>query len=186
MKVHRHSVIAAVMSLIALLSPEEVRCENAARPPRNITCGDKALYHLLRLEGRPVTLQGILSAMPGEGTRYSMRDLRDGGFRLGIKLHGVRIISRHQLSRRPAIVFFDRKPHGHFVVMRTVGHTDTLVQIIDGEQADEIVDYASLVQNPEWTGVALIPDSPPFWRWGAVGLAGSLFIGSWILRRAQK
>ena len=62
---------------------------------------------------------------------------------------------------RPAIAFLERDGHGHYAVVRPVGHSGKLVQIIDAAEGDPIVmDATDLYALRQWTGLALVPRRP--------------------------
>jgi ABC-type bacteriocin/lantibiotic exporter with double-glycine peptidase domain len=121
-------------------------------------CGTLALYRLLRLLDNPVPLamvQAALPDMPRSG--FSMRQLRDAAGTLGVSLRGVRLLSDAHPPRTPFLCFLDTSPHGHFAVARPVGHTGTLIQVIDGLEDPLVLDAADFFRKPEWTGLALVP-----------------------------
>lgn len=137
---------------------------SAAEPTAD--CGTKALYFLLRLEGRPAeperilaTLDEVAGAATGKSpiSGRSMKELRDAAGRLGVPLDGVRWPRGAVRPDRPVIAFLDRRPHGHFIAVRPVGHTSKLVQVLDGEAEPEVVDAARLTAAREWTGLILEP-----------------------------
>lgn len=86
-----------------------------------------------------------------------MKDLRDAARACGLKLIGVHLEKNSDAIDRSMLVFSRRGTHGHFVVIRPVGHTGKLVQVIDSARGSELVDKADLVTSPDWTGLALIP-----------------------------
>lgn len=126
----------------------------AATPP----CGPAALYALVRLEGLRVDLPTVLArfASPADGG-HSLAEIRDAARGLGLHLEGVHLMPEGWPSDRPALVFLKRGEHGHFVVVRRVGHTGKLVQVIDGPRSVEVVDRDLLTSDSSWTGLALVP-----------------------------
>lgn len=124
----------------------------------DIPCGVSALFSLCRLEGNAVILTSVSKALPDHGIAgHSLAELKQAADALGLPLNGVRIESTDWPLDRPALVHLDRKPHGHFVVIRPVGHSGRLVQIIDGVDEPEVVEVVRLFTSPEWTGAALVP-----------------------------
>ena len=124
-------------------------------------CGVNSLFILFRLEGRPVTLDQLMSSMPlrrPEG--YSMAELSAAGNSFGLGLEGVRFAKGDKALNRPAIAFFQDKKGGHFVVLRPVGATGTMVQVIDPPHAPQIMDYDRILSAKPWTGRILIPREP--------------------------
>lgn len=160
--------------------------------PANYDCGTLALYTLLRLEGRATRLVDVGTSLhPRPAPGSSMRELRDAAASLGVRLTGIRLPPDGRLDR-PAIVFTRRGGHGHFFVLRPVGHTGELVQVLDALQDPDVTDMPNLVNSPGWTGLALIP-SRPRWPvrlgWSLLGIAiicslGLLFAARRSRRRA--
>ena len=74
-------------------------------------------------------------------------------------MSGVLLKKREDAIDRPMLVFLRRKGHGHYVVVRPVGHTGKLVQVIDNFGPPEVVDKATLLASPVWTGIALLRES---------------------------
>jgi len=132
-----------------------------AEPSQNADpsdCGTVALYHLLRLEGHPVEfnqLQAVLGASGPEG--HSFRELCRAGRRFGLALDAVVLPKRRSSVGGPTLVFLKNGPEGHFVVVRPVGHTGLLVQVLDGEETPVVIDTERLFGSPLWTGLALVP-----------------------------
>ena len=90
---------------------------------------------------------------------------------------------------RPAIVFLDKGGHGHFVVVRPVGHTGRMVQVIDGGHSVEVVDRSAMTSRAEWTGLALVPSRGPAARRSRIvaGVASILVLGcSWFLLKLAR
>lgn len=121
-------------------------------------CGTLALHILLQLEGRSAELrriEGVLPACSSDG--YSMKELREAAASCGLSLSGIELSGRERLLDRAALAFMNYDTHGHYVVIRPVGHTKQLVQIIDPSGAPEVVDMARLQSSRGWTGLALVP-----------------------------
>lgn len=89
-----------------------------------LDCGTIALHTLLTLEGREIpvdTLRARLPALSAKG--YSMAELRDVAQACGLTLTGVKLPTGDHAPDRPALVFLRRDDHGHFLVIRPVGHS---------------------------------------------------------------
>ncbi len=86
-----------------------------------------------------------------------MADLRDAARAHGLVLTGVTLRRDGAAPDRPALVFMKREGHGHFLIIRPVGHSGRLVQIIDTIGDPSITDAAELYATPQWTGIALVP-----------------------------
>ena len=145
-------------------------------------CGRQSLYILSRLEGRPVPRDATSTLLKFGEESISMADLRAEAATLGLSLVGVKLPSGPVAPDRPAIVFMDRRPHGHFLVIRPVGTTGRLVQVLDPNREPEVVDARSLYASSEWTGLALVPERRS-WRARIAIAAGVLaaLLGSVVL-----
>ena len=122
-----------------------------------------ALFILLRLEGRHVDLDRMESALPPRHPRgYSMADLAAASRSLGGRMEGVRFsCGREDMPlTRPAIAFVNGARGGHFAVLRPVGATGTMVQVIDPPGAPRITDYDRILSSKAWTGRVLVPRDP--------------------------
>jgi len=150
-----HQAILGVVGLLGLavsLRAGQERGEEAARD-----CGVNALFVLFRLERHPVSLDRIISALPPRHQDgYSMRELATAAACLGLELEGVRFGKGDKTLDRPAIAFFKSAKGGHFAVLRPVGTTGTMVQVIDPPRVSRIVDYTQVLSAKSWTGRILI------------------------------
>jgi len=100
--------------------------------PNPYDCGFIGLSTLLQLEGCEADFAQLEAQLPPpKATGYSMKELRDAGRALGLPLIGVRLKNGPRSLDRPAIVHLDQGTHGHFVVLRPLGHTGSLVQLLD-------------------------------------------------------
>jgi ABC-type bacteriocin/lantibiotic exporter with double-glycine peptidase domain len=132
---------------------------SAAQPAATTTldCGANVLFVLLHLEGRPVTLDQLERALPPRRTKgYSMAELAAASATLGLRLDGARFDKGDQVLTRPAIAFFKSAKGGHFAVLRPVGTTGTMVQVIDPPRVSRICDYTQVLSAKSWTGRILI------------------------------
>ncbi len=147
------------IGLVAIAASARAAGPDETRP---LDCGFNALFILLELEGRPGTLERLEAALPRwnpEG--YSMAELAAAGHSLGLDLEGVRFVKGDRGLTRPAIAYLRDARGGHFAVLRPVGATGTMVQMIDPPAAPHILDYDGLLAARSWTGRILIP-SPPW------------------------
>lgn len=129
-----------------------------------VDCGTMALGTLLLLEGHPIDPKALLSCVgpsPSEGP--SMERLRDAARACGLSLRAVRLNKEERAIDRPMLVFLKRQEHGHFQVVRPVGHTGRLAQVIDPNSTLDVVEKLTMLTAPEWTGIALVPDRRPGW-----------------------
>lgn len=182
----RRSVLALVVSAgVHLGSPGRAAAEEETQPSHD--CGTVALFVLLRLEGRPVTFEGVADRLPPATPRgYSMAELRDAARGLGARLSGVKLHTEAgRAPERPAIAYLRRGDVGHFVAIRPVGHTGTLVQVLDEGHDPEVLDAAALYASREWTGLALVPSRAPWLAWAIAG-AGLAAVGLGIGRAFRR
>ncbi len=170
--------VLVCLSAIAMVSPCRVLGQSAhPEEPEKDTfdCGTLALYHLFRIEGRPVELAAIglhLPAMPPAG--YSMLELRDAAKACGLRLSGVRLKDPARDLDGPVIAFLKR---GHYVVVRPVGHTGKLVQVFNGIERTRVMDKGSLFSSSEWTGLVLSPRRSGWREWVIVLLSSLSGLG---------
>jgi Peptidase C39 family len=141
-------------------------------------CGTLALYTLLQLEHVPIELSDIEAQLPPPSpSGYSMEELREGGRRCGLTLIGARMFESHRQPDRPLLAFLERGPHHHFTVVRPVGHTGSLVQVLDLDREPEILDAAKLYASSDWTGLVLIPDRSHGLLRNSLAIAAVLSLG---------
>lgn len=120
-------------------------------------CGVVALCTLLRLEGIPARLEDVSARLPkASSAGYSMAELRDAAQKYGVHLVGVKLSPELGRLDRPALVHRDQGEHGHFCVIRPVGHSGTMLQLIDSIGPAQIVNADSLSKSSTWTGMALV------------------------------
>jgi hypothetical protein len=149
--------LAICCAVALLVSPEDL-CGAAPHDATKLDCGVHALYLLLRVEGHAVDLRRLESALPPRHPDgYSMAELAAGARSLGVTLEGIRFGKRNAPLSRPAIVFLTGPRGGHFAVLRPVGTTGTMVQVIDPPSAPWIADYDQLLSSKAWTGRILVP-----------------------------
>jgi len=181
-------MVGASLMLIALTLPGEPLADDGSRIAEPKDCGSLALYQLLRLEGRPIDLDRVAAALPVPGSEgLSFLDLRDAAGRLGLTLDAVALTKQRSAIRTPALLFIKGDRHGHFLVVRPVGHTGNLVQIIDGERTPIVVDAARLFASTGWTGLALIPHRHNYFLMMVLGISLVCFVAIalrvWARRR---
>jgi hypothetical protein len=152
-------------------------------------CGTIALYQFLQLEGAKVSLDEIEKHLPTPPPNgFSLMELRDVSRRFGMELIGVQLQVTDKAPRRSALLLLNEGRHGHYVVIRPVGHTGRLVQLLDFDKPPVVMDAARLYKAKAWTGIALIRSSHS-WIEGLVYVVpllslvgGAVYI---FLRRAQ-
>ena len=122
-------------------------------------CGAVGLCSLLNLEGVPITLEGLEPYLPPRSDRgYSMVQLRDAARSVGIHLVGVRLPKKAPRLDRPALVHLTNQGgHGHYCVIRPVGHTGKLLQILDSDAPPRVVEAPHFFESAAWSGLALVP-----------------------------
>lgn len=120
-------------------------------------CGTLSLYILLRLEGKTTDLGQITSRLPHmPASGYSMKELRDAAHNLGLDLTGVKLKNSGRLDDGPSILSLNKEGHGHYVVIRPVGHTGNMIQMFDSARYPTLLDVDSFRNSQEWTGLVLI------------------------------
>ncbi len=150
-------------------------------------CGTVSLRHLLNLEGRPAALNQLTAVLGIPGADgFSFRELREAARRFGLMLDAVVLPKQRSAIKRPAILFIKREREGHFLVVRPVGHTGHLVQVLDGERLPFVIDADQLFASPSWTGLALIPHRRNYLFLTAVSLSSSCFVAFAVLRRIRR
>ena len=172
------------------MASEAIAADNAAEKGRPPDCGVNALFLLLNLEGRPITIDRLERALPARNPQgYSMAELSAASQAMGLPLDGVKFDKGDEPLDRPAIAFFKDAKAGHFALLRPVGATGTMVQLIDPPHAPQILDYSRLFQSKTWTGRVLIRREPWFVRYArplivaAVALSATLFLAAFRWRR---
>jgi ABC-type bacteriocin/lantibiotic exporter with double-glycine peptidase domain len=158
----RFTIWAALCWIAFLNAP--VGLTGVTDPPSDIAkydCGTIALHTLLALDGRATPIDTLRTRLPAPSSRgHSMAELRDAARSFGLTLTGVKLSRSGRAPDRPALVFLKRDDHGHFLVVRPVGHSGKLIQIIDSTGDPIVRDAVDLYASPQWTGLALVPARP--------------------------
>lgn len=142
--------------LLAALLVTQTR-ETTFNDPEPRDCGVRALFLLHRLEGQPTRLDDLRQALPNPTPDgLSMLRLKEASYAHGLALDGVRI-RRADDIRGPLLVFLKSGSHGHFVVVRPVGHSGRLIQVIDPSDDVDVFEADKVLRSPAWTGLALRP-----------------------------
>jgi hypothetical protein len=180
-------ILAWTAALVAARSLP-ARAESAIATAPVYDCGPNAVYLLLHVAGRPVTLDAVRAALPPRHPDgYSMTELAGLSRALGLPLEGVRFQKRDVPLDRPAIAFFDDGRAGHFAVLRPVGTTGTMVQVIDPPRVPRVVDYDRLFADTPWAGRLLVPrDAWPARLAPAILAAGAPAALAVALRRRRR
>lgn len=162
----RLALVRACLGLVVIVALGQAAVSLAAgsETVMKLDCGVNALFLLLRLEGRPIPLDRLESVLPPHSADgYSMAELSAAARSLGLSLDGVKFAKGDKPLDRPAIAFFQDARGGHFAVLRPVGTTGTMVQVIDPPRVPMIIDYDRILSLKGWTGRILLP-SPPWYR----------------------
>jgi hypothetical protein len=158
--------LPAVLAALAWIAVVQVGAGTAGETtPANqlntFDCGTIALHNLLSLEGRATHIEKLGALLPVIGAKgHSMAELRDAARACGLVLIGVRLRKRNHAPDRPALVYLQREDHGHFLVVRPVGHSGRLIQVIDLIGDPVVMDATDLYASNQWTGLALVPVRP--------------------------
>ncbi len=187
MRICRRSlfVIVPLMMVAGLSSGIRAGNEERSRPP--FDCGVLAIHTLSKLMGRPIELDLLRRHLPPTPPGgYSMKELRDAAGTCGLGLVGVRLTKDERSIDRPMVLYLDRGEHGHFLVVRPIGHTGKLVQMIDSVSPPVVLDKTALLNTREWTDLALIPDGGD-WSGRSIfrnsAVLALLFCSAWLLAR---
>lgn len=161
--------LTLILSVVATTSDDASLGGKPAEEGTGADCGISALYNLSRLAGRPLEWDAIRSGLPRDRVgHFSMKELSDAALRAGLRLQGVLLDRKEERAiDRPMLVFLNRGQHGHFLVVRPIGHTGKLVQVIDSIEPPAVMDRSQLLAAPSWTGLALIPEKS---EWGILAL----------------
>jgi hypothetical protein len=118
-----------------------------------------------------------------------MAELAAASRSLGMELDGVEFVKGDKSPDRPAIAFLSDARGGHFAVLRPVGATGTMVQVIDPPHVPWITDCDRLLAARGWTGRILLPRE----RWSrrfaapvAVAALGAIVTWAALKRRAPR
>jgi len=126
-----------------------------------VDCGVNALYILMALEGRAVTLDQLTEALPPRHPEgYSMAELSTAAASFGLGLDGIQFSKGDKALSHPAITFLKDGRGGHFAVLRPVGATGTMAQILDPPGVPWIGDYERIMSTKAWTGRVLLSRDP--------------------------
>jgi hypothetical protein len=140
--------------------------ESSAGGLSEYDCGTLSLYYFFKCEGRKIQLADLEKALPAPHPHgYSMRELRDAAGSIGLWLSGVHLARTEDAIDSPMLLYVRRGGHGHFIMLRPIGHTGKLVQVFDSSRPPEVFDKQWLLDSPEWTGMALVRG-----RWRAESL----------------
>lgn len=149
------------MSLFSTMQARALAYDGGFDGGNRISCGTYALYYLLGLEHKRVGLPQIAGVLnTGDERGNSLRELLGAGRSLGLELKAVLIQPTDPFPAGPLIAHLRFSEHGHFVVLRRLGSSGTLVQVLDGIGEPEVREELELRALPEWTGVALVPERP--------------------------
>jgi hypothetical protein len=166
--------LAAVVFLTLLVGPVAA---DEDEPHASIDCGPSALYNLSRLVGQPLGLDEIRSHLPmSRSGNFSMEELSRSALACGLRLRGVLLAKGEERAiDRPMLVFLNRGEHGHFLVVRPVGTSGKLVQVVDSANPPTVMDKSTLLAAKSWTGLALIRDDSRPWV-GPARIAGGAIL----------
>ena len=175
---NRVALLAAAIMIRLAAAPGVTRGQdepNTAETPYD--CGPLALYTILRLEGRDADLDRIESLLPmPRAAGSTLKELQVASRVCGLSLFGARLDDGSLSLDRPAIVYLQRRPHGHFIVVRPLGRSGSRVQVFDPAGPPRVLDAADLADRSDWTGLALLPERSTRFIGAAIGtLVGAAF-----------
>jgi ABC-type bacteriocin/lantibiotic exporter with double-glycine peptidase domain len=179
-------IAATMITVLVTLGAQDPSAASPTDAPV-YDCGTLALFTWARLHGQTATLSDIeaqLPALPRGG--YSLLQLRDAARALGLRANGVALGREPAALDGPALAFLTRGGHGHFIVIRPVGHTGRLVQVIDPTHENRVLDLKTLIASEEWSGAGLVVDERPWTSWGLSWIVAALVpacLVAWAWRR---
>jgi hypothetical protein len=186
-KVSAHSGLRTGCSAVLLQAVLAGIIANSAPADDMVTrdCGVNSLYLILQLEGRPVPLDRLDAALPlRPQDGYSMAELKAAARTLGLQLRGVQLSKGDRPLKRPAIAYFYDRKGGHFAVLKPVGTTGTMVQLIDPPLSPQILDYDRLFSWDSWTGRALVAHDN--WLASNLALISAAAIGTLLIALSMR
>jgi ABC-type bacteriocin/lantibiotic exporter with double-glycine peptidase domain len=184
---HRRAGLGVFVLLAQALHASAVGPEETT----TLDCGVNSLFVLHQLEGRAVTLDHLNSVLPPSRREgYSMAELSAASRSLGLEMEGIQFTKGDKALSRPAIAFLKDARGGHFAVLRPVGTTGKMVQVIDPPHAPWIADYDRVFSARPWTGRLLYPRASWSARYAHPLLLASvcsvLLIAFWPRKRLSK
>jgi hypothetical protein len=126
-----------------------------------VTCAVEALYLYLQTVSREVPLRKLASEFsPPNRGGHSMYEIARVARRHGVGLTGIALKGRSRTLREPMIAYLKRSDHSHFVVLRPIGTSGELVQVLDPSGGIRSVDYDAFQKIAGWTGMVLVRTKP--------------------------
>lgn len=179
------AIMAVLMSCQGGMAQE---VGDSFRQSAKADCGAQAVYLLLSLHHKPVVIEDVISSFVDEDSAgHSMLELAQASSRLGLPVVGKRYQPGQTFPDRPVIAYLRLRDAGHFFVIRPVGATGTLVQILDPPHEPVIMELSELVKRDFWTGALLVPEKGFLSHWFVFTLAicGSLTGLGLVVRRLK-
>ena len=171
--------VLALLASIGIDSVSTVGAQNQQSVDHGFDCGTLSLYTLLRLEGARLDLSALAEALPASNSKgFTFRELREAAGANGVTVLGRHVPKGSATLNRPAIASLKVGQHEHYVVIRPIGRSGRLVQVIDAGIETEVLDYDALQSRPEWTGDILIPERADLVARFAAGVGVALGISA--------
>ncbi len=124
------------------------------------SCGPVSLYLFLRLNGLKVSYDDVVA---GFGSHHkigaTLADMKQAAGNCGLAVECVRVRALPDV-RRSIIAYLnpgDRTNAGHYIVVRPIGETGTMVQVISPPSMPRARDRSDLCADPAWTGIVIVP-----------------------------
>ena len=139
---------------------------NVAQPSSDEKqCGVNALYIVAKLYDIPCDLESLSTQFPpGNPEGYSMQDVQTAASKIGIRLEGVKCNKEAFPQNKIAIVRVTHEQSGHFIVVRPIGTTGKMVQVLDPLAEPYVIDVERLTNSEGWTGHLLVYNPlSPYW-----------------------
>jgi len=145
-------------ALFAALNPIAVIA--GAEPPEP-SCGAMCILVLARLQESTVDLPAIQAELgPPSFAGHSIKQMASALEALGMPCSAVSVLPSDWPIQGMGIFHTQNGERGHYVVVRPVGHSGQLAQVLDPTGSVLVEDYEALAQAPGWTGSCLLIHSP--------------------------
>ena len=140
-----------------LLNTPALAASTSLAESESFDCGTLALFTLLRADGKTVRLAEVVSSLPSpvQGG-FSVDDICRAARRMGLDVFPTRL-QPGKCPDRPALAFLRAGTNRHFLVVRPVGHSGRLLQVIDSRGTPFVVEAEEFLASPQWTGIVIIP-----------------------------
>lgn len=188
LRLQQLSILLILALYLTSVTCGELQAEDKDFQPPD--CGLNSLFILLELNGKHVDLNRLRQQLPPQSKKgYSFLELSDAAKALGHRVKGISLEENERMPRDPAIVFLSDRKNGHFVVVKPVEGSDSLIQIYDAPAPTRIVNADIFQSDPHWTGRLLLMESSRFKRFQSMILVmiflSTLTLMIWVNRKSR-